>query len=321
MKAIDSLIPPAELMFVGSSLDSFSTVGKETVRQLIELGGLLPGHRVLDVGCGVGRMALPLTGYLQPPGSYEGFDVVAPGIDWCRSNITPHFPHFRFQTANLFNSEYTPRTGSDSSEYAFPYPRASFDFVFLTSVFTHMLPSAVENYLFEVARVLKPGGRCFATFFLWNQETAALVRAARSLYSFPYDEGIYRVHDNRRPEHAVAYDEAYVLSLLNKYGFELHGPVHYGGWSGRQPSYTGQDIILAVRTPSHAARKPRQSACVRLAMKISRLRRRLAAGMREVLHLVSLGRWQKDWQHEGWQRQAEAAKATSIAGRRQSEAA
>ena len=39
-----------------------------------------PGERVLDIGCGIGRMARPLTPYLTPPGAYDGFDINADGI-------------------------------------------------------------------------------------------------------------------------------------------------------------------------------------------------------------------------------------------------
>jgi hypothetical protein len=181
-----------------------------------------------------------------------------------------------------------------------------------------MLPAALENYLFEIARVLKPGGRCFATFFLWNHETAALVGAGRSLISFPYDQGIYRVLDNRVPEAAVAYHDAHVISLLNKYGLEVHGPVHYGAWSGRQPSHSTQDIIVTVRTRAHGAKKPRQSARARLATRMARARRLLAAGVRDILQIASLGRRHKNRQLEGWQ--SIAASETSLSGRQRSEA-
>ena len=42
---------------------------------VLERHGLKPEHRVLDIGCGVGRVALPLTRYLTS-GTYDGFDIV-----------------------------------------------------------------------------------------------------------------------------------------------------------------------------------------------------------------------------------------------------
>ena len=49
------MIPPPELNFVGTP--DFAEIGQEFLRHFIEPGGLLPSHRVLDVGCGIGRMA------------------------------------------------------------------------------------------------------------------------------------------------------------------------------------------------------------------------------------------------------------------------
>ena len=58
--------------------------------------------RVLDIGCGVGRIAIPLTGYLGGGGQYDGFDVVPGGIAWCEKNISIPFPHFRFELADIY---------------------------------------------------------------------------------------------------------------------------------------------------------------------------------------------------------------------------
>ena len=52
---------------------------------------------------------------------------------------------------------------------AFPCADNSFDLVFLTSVFTHMFAGDVENYLSEISRVLKPGGKCLITWFLLDE--------------------------------------------------------------------------------------------------------------------------------------------------------
>src|SRR5581483_5976294 len=62
------LTPPRRLWFVGSG--DFRTAGEENRELFVNLGGLRTNDDVLDVGSGVGRIAVGLTGWLQ--GRYEG---------------------------------------------------------------------------------------------------------------------------------------------------------------------------------------------------------------------------------------------------------
>ena len=77
------------MIFVGSRRN-YRKTGEEFLRYFVELGDLTPKGRILDVGCGIGRMAVPLTKYLDQEGSYEGFDIVEKGIRWCKKNVSPH---------------------------------------------------------------------------------------------------------------------------------------------------------------------------------------------------------------------------------------
>ena len=97
----DQLIPPAGLIFIGGG--DFQRIGSMYLDRFVKLGGLKPEHRVLDIGCGIGRIAIPLTTYLNSSGSYEGFDVVKKGIVWCQRKITPKFPNFQFKYISLKN--------------------------------------------------------------------------------------------------------------------------------------------------------------------------------------------------------------------------
>lgn len=239
-------VPPWELVHAIGGGD-FELIGEMFLRHFIDFGDLKPTERVLDVGCGVGRMAVPLTKYLGDGGSYEGFDVFVEGVTWCRQNITPEYPTFRFQVANIYNGKYNPKGKYTASEYRFPYESGSFDFVFLTSVFTHMLPCDMENYLSEVARVLSQEGRCLITFFLLNAESLALIRAKSSALDFRYDAGGCLTTDKDTPEAAVAYDERVIGALFAKHGLKIKDPVHYGSWCGRQKHVDWQDIVVAVK--------------------------------------------------------------------------
>lgn len=238
----DPLRPPRWLHFVGGG--DFDTVGSRFLNHFRELASLQPDEDVLDVGCGVGRMALPLAGYLDTAGSYRGFDIVRAGVRWCQRHITPYYPHFQFAHADIFNAEYNPGGHQSAGTFTFPYTDASFDFVFLTSVFTHMLPDDVAHYLREIRRVLRPNGRCLATCFILNDESRALMAGPRSMFRFlPIDEG-YATTTPERPEAAVAYDEHDLRTLIINAGLTIQEPIFYGEWSGRAGAHEGQDIVI-----------------------------------------------------------------------------
>ena len=240
------LVPRRNDIFIGAG--SFLAAGTEFFRYLTELAGLRPTDRVLDVGCGLGRMAVPLTTYLKPPaGRYDGFDIVPKGIEWCRERFTPRYPNFGFVLADVYNTHYNPTGRYRASEYRFPYDDATFDLVFLTSVFTHMMTDEVVRYLEEIARVTKPGGRCLVTMFLLNDESRALMTGRTSRFDFRYGTGEVRYAVETVPEDAVAYDEAFVLNLFARCGFEVSPPVRYGSWCGRRDHLSFQDIIIATR--------------------------------------------------------------------------
>jgi SAM-dependent methyltransferase len=149
----DPMTPPKGLIYTGGG--DFRQAGECALQHFIAFCSLQPHHHILDVGSGIGRMAIPLTRFLDKNGAYDGFDVIQKGVDWCRENITAHFPNFRFRYVPLDNDLY--RTdGDNAAQFLFPYEDAQFDLIIVNSVFTHMLPSEVDHYLGEISRVIKP---------------------------------------------------------------------------------------------------------------------------------------------------------------------
>jgi SAM-dependent methyltransferase len=232
-------LPPRRLQVAVGGGD-YQSVGEEFRRLFVELGGLEPHHDVLDVGSGSGRLAYALRDWLT--GRYEGFDVMPDAVDWCRREITPRHPNFRFQVADLRSERYNPRGRHEAGEYRFPYPDDSFDFAFLTSVFTHLPLRAVENYVGELSRVLRPGARCFATYFLMNEEA---VRAMGGHGQFGFEQDGELVVDDRVPERAVAFDEDDIRRLHERGGLPIE-TIYPGSWSGRERYTSFQDITISV---------------------------------------------------------------------------
>jgi SAM-dependent methyltransferase len=229
---VAGMVPPEEMNFVGAG--DFLAVGEGIVDTAINHAGLRPSDDVLDIGCGIGRVAVPLTQYLTANARYEGFDIVPSGIEWCREKITSRYPNFRFELFDLRNSHYNPSGSARASDFRFPYRDDSFDFGFLTSVFTHMLPPDVEHYLAEASRVLRLDGRLLATFFVLNDESLAGIAAGRADLVPGNDLGGYRVASTDSPETVVFYDEPFMRDAIGRHGFVVDPPLMYGSWSGRQ---------------------------------------------------------------------------------------
>lgn len=256
-------VPPQELMNRLSgpgTEDDFRAVMRVFRRLFVEQGGLKPTDRVLEVGSGIGRMAQAVADYLTPPGQYDGLEIAPDGVKWCADTITPVLPHFRFHHADVYNSVYNPTARRRARVYRFPFADGTFDFAFLTSVFTHLLPRDAAHYLGELARVLKPGGRLFATFFLFNAERVKLVRTGTGVFHqlLRYGQGQLTgptpapgdcfVHDPNSPEAAVGYEEKWIGDQLRECGLTPDATTYYGDWDGRPSAYDGQDVVCGTKT-------------------------------------------------------------------------
>ena len=242
----ENLMPPQGMIFTESG--DFIKQGETFLKYFIDLGRLKPDQSVLDVGSGIGRMAIPLTKYLSETGKYEGFDIVKKGIKWCSKNITANYPNFNFKYINLKNSLYNLSSNQEASQITFPYKDNCFDFVFLTSVFTHMLPSDVENYLNEINRVLKKSGICFVTFFILDKESEEFM-AKNNSFNFLFKKGNYCLMDETVPEANVAYNYDYLLNTFNDIGLRIKSE-HRGYWPRRpkKDSLNFQDILILEKS-------------------------------------------------------------------------
>jgi SAM-dependent methyltransferase len=237
---------PYNLLHVGDG--DPTAIGLEFLRYFRDIGKLKENHSVLDVGCGIGRMAIPLLFYLNEKGSYDGFDIVPEAIEWCQSQITRLNPRFQFHYAPIANSSYKPNGSANASNWRFPYENHSFDFALLTSVFTHMWQADIENYLSEIHRVLKTGGTAFITFFLLNSESDRLIVQGKSIFDFRHGDDVCKFNSERDPLGCVAYAESLVRQLLAMYGLSVMEPIRYGTWSGRGDGLSFQDIIVVEKS-------------------------------------------------------------------------
>ncbi|HZZ69348.1 MAG TPA: methyltransferase domain-containing protein [Phenylobacterium sp.] len=121
--------------------------------------------RMLDVGCGVGRLYLAAKPYLTSEDSYLGIDVGQPFIDICKQQYRE--PNVSFLHTEASNGFYAKDTGGGPK--AWPLADGSHNFVTALSVWTHLREEDWCFYLKEVGRVLQPGGRAVISFFILDE--------------------------------------------------------------------------------------------------------------------------------------------------------
>lgn len=238
----NELIPPKGLIYTGRG--DFLGQGRQYVNLFKSEGGLQPDATVLDIGSGIGRVAIPLTEYLNEDATYEGFDVIELGVNWCQKNISSKFRNFRFTYVPLLNDLYRD-SGDDAANYKFNYPDQHFDFSCSVSVFTHMLPREVENYFNELDRVMKPGGVIFATFFILNKENRKFMNQS-SGFNFDHKMDGYYLMDAKVKGANVAFEEAYLFNEIIKLDRFKIRKASYGHWCGRDQnaSFDFQDVLI-----------------------------------------------------------------------------
>jgi SAM-dependent methyltransferase len=238
-------VAPAELRVTPKEEKAYRRTAAEAMVDYSG-AGLQPNHRFLDMGCGSGRMAVPLTLFLGERGSYFGLDILEDRIKWCQENITPVYPNFTFDVLPVHNDYYVKRE-SKSVEVPLPVEDKSIDFMVMSSVFSHLRPDECIHYLKEAGRVLKPTGRLWASWFLLNEEARGLIKEGKSHFNYHVGEGPDYYTSEKRSLIEVAYDPAFVEDAIRDAGLVHAREIWYGHWCGRgqgNSSSTNQDVLL-----------------------------------------------------------------------------
>jgi len=125
-------------------------LGQLQLDYLVERG-LEPRHHLLDVGCGPLRAGVHFVRYLEP-GHYAGVDIRPELLEAARVVELPRHGLEHKEPALLA-----------SNRFEFGKLGRTFDFAIAQSVFTHLSLNAIIRCLVEMGRVLRPGGKFYAT--------------------------------------------------------------------------------------------------------------------------------------------------------------
>lgn len=219
----------------------FAHLGKVLSRQLQENTEVNPTSYVLEIGCGCGRTAIALAGFLGE-GNYTGMDIHKGSIKACLDNPSLRKKCFSFDHLDIQNNEYNPNGSLAAHTLVFPYASGSYDVIFLVSVFTHMKTKDVKNYIKEIARMTRPGGICMVTTFLIDPKKGG------KRISFPLKEEEHYYYNESLPEEAIGYELGFYLKHFSQQDMTQKGEVVWGSWRGissiQSTSGFSQDIVL-----------------------------------------------------------------------------
>jgi ubiquinone/menaquinone biosynthesis C-methylase UbiE len=242
-------VPPEHLRVrVGPFSDAglFERSGDQHAAEIIALCNIRPDASVLEVGCGCGRLSRAFTKHLHPQGSYDGFDVSADMVAWCQRHLQTRASNFRFTRLDVYSPDQNPAGSIKAAALSFPYAQGSFDAAIVSSVFTHIMPDEIERYVAELARVIKPGGRCYVTAFLFDAEGQTAVASGATIFDFRHPIGPCLTFCREHPEQGIACRKDWLLRLLERYGLRVD-VVREGTWRSVRSYEVFQDSVVATK--------------------------------------------------------------------------
>lgn len=222
--------------------NSFFDINKIFFETLLKSLQLQKNIKILDLGCGHGRLAIPLTKIIDNSMNYYGLDANRKNVEWCKTNITNVYPNFNFQQLSLKQDNYE----QNKLKVSLPYENETFDFVYTTLLFTHLPPEEVKIYLLEINRVLKKNGKCFLAYFLWNPVIELMYKEGKTDLKTLSNKVDYLSITNILKEEVTAYPEANVINWHELCKLPIC-EVLYGTWSGNTIDNPYQDIIIAEK--------------------------------------------------------------------------
>ena len=180
---------------------------------------------IVEIGCGIGRRTHVMRDFrfhdVRFTGNYLGIDIDPKMIAWCKANFDERF---EFVLSSHTSEAYLNTDAEKDKYYVVPRADSSVDFVFSTSLLTHLLEPEVKNYFAESARILKPGRIMMMSCFAIDFKPKKL----NDRYTFPHRMGPAYVESLEVPEAAVAFESEWLIATAKDAGFEsaeiLHAP-------------------------------------------------------------------------------------------------
>jgi len=247
-------IPIRLLNLTGGGTGNFDIISQAHIHNLKKYINLSKNDNILEIGCGIGRDAIPLTEFLDKKAKYYGVDIIKDSIDWCTNNITKNYDNFKFIHYNIKDQLHNPSGTDKTTNIKLNIENNSIDKIIAWSVFTHMYPKDIEHYLKEFNRILKNDGELYLTCFIFSDEILKKTLETNLTifnltFQHPLSEDI-RINDVNYPLGAIAFTKEYITNLVSKCGFRFkYSKILNGSWSGYHTDiHDGQDVLVLQKS-------------------------------------------------------------------------
>ncbi len=136
-----------------------------SVRLLEEHAGATAEARIIDIGCGPGRLFIGMQFRWGEVKRYSGLDVDPTGIRWANEYLAEK-GRVSFDHMDVANERYHPKGQKIDHAFRFPAKDHAWDLAVLFSVFSHMGIADIVCYLSDLSRIIAEGGKIFCTLFV-----------------------------------------------------------------------------------------------------------------------------------------------------------
>src|ERR1051326_7383801 len=201
----DNILPAGDLRLCGPEFADdqyFLDSARAEANRLVRYCGVNSETRLLDIGCGMGRLPIGILSAINAIDGYCGVDVSPRCIDWCNRHINVDRPGFTFVLLDVRNERYNAQGVEIDQNFRLPFASQSFDVIYLYSVFSHMLPDDMRACCNEFRRIIKPAGYVFLTAFV--EEHVPDVSVNPDSYRMEWSG----------PLHCVRYNKDYLVNCL-----------------------------------------------------------------------------------------------------------